>query len=166
MRLVATCARGTEGALRRELVALGLKHVKGERGAASFEGELEAGIRACLWSRTAMRVLLPLARFPAPDAAALYEGTRSVDWTEWLTDRTTLAVDATGTSPGITHSGYAALKVKDAVVDVLRERLGARPDVDAHDPDIRIVLHLARGEAESRSTSPASRCTAAGTARR
>jgi len=148
VRLVATCARGTEGALRRELVAAGLKHVKGERGAVSFAGELEAGLRACLWSRTAMRVLLPLARFPAPDAAALYEGTRSVDWTEWLTDRTTLAVDATGTSPGITHSGFAALKVKDGVVDVLRERLGARPDVDTRDPDVRIVLHLARGEAE------------------
>jgi len=148
VRLVATCARGTEGALRRELAALGLKHVKGERGAASFVGRLEDGLRACLWSRTAMRVLLPLARFPAPDAAALYEGSRSVDWTEWLTDRTTLAVDATGTSTGITHSGFAALKVKDAVVDVLRDRLGARPDVDTRDPDVRIVLHLARGDAE------------------
>ncbi|HTP50743.1 MAG TPA: THUMP domain-containing protein [Anaeromyxobacteraceae bacterium] len=147
-RLVATCARGTEGALRRELVALGLKRVKGERGAATFAGRLEEGLRACLWARTAMRILLPLARFPAPDAAALYEGTRAVDWTDWLTERTTLSVDATGVSPGITHSGFAALKVKDAVVDTLRDRLGARPDVDTRDPDVRIVLHLARGDAE------------------
>ena len=61
--------------------------------------------------------------------------------------RTTLAVEASVGSSAITHSGYAALKVKDAAVDALREKLGARPDVDAKDPDVRIVLHLARDEA-------------------
>ena len=104
-------------------------------------------MRACLHSRTAMRVLLELARFPAPDAEALYEGARAIDWEEWLTARTTLAVEASVGSSAITHSGYAALKVKDAAVDALREKLGARPDVDAKDPDVRIVLHLARDEA-------------------
>jgi len=148
VRLVATCARGTEGALRRELAALGFRRVKGARGAVELEGSVEDGMRACLWSRTAMRVLLPLARFPAPDAAALYDGARGVDWTEWLTARTTLAVEATGTTPALTHTGFSALKVKDAVVDALRERLGARPDVDVRDPDVRVVLHLARGEGE------------------
>jgi putative N6-adenine-specific DNA methylase len=148
VKLVATCARGTEGAVRRELVALGLRHARGSRGAVSFEGRMEDAMRACLWSRTAMRILAPLATVPAPDAAALYEGVRSVDWSEWLTERTTLAVDASGTSPGLTHTGFVALKVKDGVVDALRDRLGARPDVDPKDPDVRIVVHLSRGQAE------------------
>jgi putative N6-adenine-specific DNA methylase len=104
-------------------------------------------MRACLHSRTAMRVLLELTRFPASSAEALYEGARAVPWDEWLTVRTTLAVEATVTSSAITHSGFAALKVKDAAVDALRDKLGARPDVDARDPDVRIVLHLARDEA-------------------
>ncbi len=147
MRFFATCAKGTEGALRRELAALRLKAVRGDRGGVSFEGPLEAGMRACLHSRTAMRVLLELARFPAESADALYEGARGVPWDEWLTVRTTLAVEASVSSSAITHSGYAALKVKDAVVDALRDELGARPDVDPKDPDVRIVLHLARGEA-------------------
>jgi 23S rRNA (guanine2445-N2)-methyltransferase len=121
--------------------------VRGDRGGVSFEGPLEAGMKACLHARTAMRVLLELARFPAPSPEALYEGARQVAWGEWLTLRTTLAVEATVTSSAITHSGYAALKVKDAAVDVLREALGARPDVDPRDPDVRIVLHLARDEA-------------------
>ena len=99
-------------------------------------------MRACLWSRTAMRVLAPLAAFPCPDAAALYDGVRTVDWTEWLTVKTTLAVDATGTAPGLHHTGFVALKVKDGVVDSLRDALGGRPDVDTRDPDVRIVLHL------------------------
>jgi putative N6-adenine-specific DNA methylase len=148
LRLVATCARGTEGAVRGELSRLGLRHLRGARGAVTFEGRMEDGMRACLWSRTAMRVLAPLAAFPCPDAAALYEGVRTVDWTEWLTVKTTLAVDATGTAPGLTHTGFVALKVKDAVVDTLRDALGGRPDVDVKDPDVRIVIHLARGQAE------------------
>ncbi len=148
MHFFATCAKGTEGALRRELVLLKLRGVRGERGGVAFEGGLEAAMRACLHSRVAMRVVLALSRFPAPDAAALYDGVRAVDWTPWLTARTTLAVDATVRDSAITHSGFAALKVKDAVVDALRDRLGARPDVDPKDPDVRIVLHLARDEAE------------------
>jgi 23S rRNA (guanine2445-N2)-methyltransferase len=147
LRFFATCARGTEGALRRELGALRLPAVRGERGGVSFEGRLEHGLRACLWSRSAMRVLLELHRFPAGDAASLYAGARAVDWPEWLTDRTTLAVEASVASSAITHSGFAALKVKDAVVDALRDRLGARPDVDPKDPDVRVVLHLARDQA-------------------
>jgi putative N6-adenine-specific DNA methylase len=147
MRFFATCAKGTEGALRRELAALRLARVRGDRGGVAFEGPLEAGMRACLHARTAMRILLELARFPAASADALYEGTRAVEWEAWLTARTTLAVEASVSSSAITHSGYAALKVKDAVVDRLRDRLGARPDVDPRDPDFGIVLHLARGEA-------------------
>lgn len=148
MRFFATCAKGTEGALRRELAALRLRGVRGERGGVAFEGELEAGMRACLHSRVAMRVLLQVASFPAADAAGLYDGARSVDWTEWLTARSTLAVEATVRDSGVTHSGFAALKVKDAVVDALRDRLGARPDVDPKDPDVRLVLHLARDHAD------------------
>jgi 23S rRNA G2445 N2-methylase RlmL len=147
MHFFATCAKGTEGALRRELVALKVGRVRGDRGGVAFEGPLEAGMRACLHSRTAMRMLIELGRFPAPSQEALYEGVHAIAWEEWLTTRTTLAVEASVTSSVITHSGYAALKVKDAIVDRLREKLGARPDVNPKDPDFGVVLHLARGEA-------------------
>ncbi len=147
MHFFATAAKGTEGALRRELAGLRLAGVRGDRGGVVFEGELEAGMRACLHARTAMRVLLELARFPAPSPEALYDGVRAVAWQDWLTVRTTLAVEATVGSSAVTHSGFAALKVKDAVVDRLRDTFGARPDVDPKDPDVRIVLHLHHDEA-------------------
>jgi putative N6-adenine-specific DNA methylase len=147
MRFFATCSKGTEGALRQELAALKLPAVRGGRGGVHFEGRLEHGAKACLHSRTAMRVLLELATFPVDGPDALYEGARTVDWTEWLTEKTTLAVEATGLAPGVTHTGFAALKVKDAVVDQLREKLGARPDVDTRDPAVPIVLHLDGGQA-------------------
>ena len=90
-----------------------------------------------------MRVLLELGAFEADDADALYAGARAVDWRAHLDQRHTVAVSATvRDNRALSHSGFAALKVKDALVDALRDTLGARPDVDPTDPDVRVVLHL------------------------
>jgi putative N6-adenine-specific DNA methylase len=91
---------------------------------------MEAGMKACLHSRTAMRVLLEVASFPAPDRDGLYEGARAVAWPEWVTPKQTFAVEASVASETLTHSGFAALVVKDAVVDALRDAAGARPAGD------------------------------------
>jgi putative N6-adenine-specific DNA methylase len=40
-----------------------------------------------------------------------------------------------------------ALRVKDAVCDLLREATGERPSVDTHQPDLQLVLHLGEQEA-------------------
>jgi 23S rRNA G2445 N2-methylase RlmL len=106
-------------------------------------------MKVCLWSRVAMRALLEVARFPAANADALYRGTRGVRWTDHLDDRSTFAVDASvQDTPSLTHSGFVALKVKDAVADALRDELGARPDVSVEDPDVSLFLHLRGGEAK------------------
>jgi 23S rRNA G2445 N2-methylase RlmL len=146
-RFFVTCPRGTEGALRRELAAMRIAGAKGDKGGVWFEGPLAMGMDVCLWARSAVRVLLRLTELNARDAGTLYDGARAVDWTRWLTATSTLAVDANvKDNPALTHSGFAALKVKDAVVDSLRDALGARPDVDPRKPDVSIVLHVAGGQ--------------------
>jgi putative N6-adenine-specific DNA methylase len=147
VRFFATAAKGTEPALRDELRELRLRRVRADRGGVHFEGELADAARACLWSRVAVRVLLEVARFEARDGEALYAGVRGVDWPAWMTPRTTLAVRATCRSSQLTHSQFVAQKTKDAVVDVLRDRFGARPSVDRDDPDALLAVHVARDEA-------------------
>ena len=147
MRFFATAAKGTEPALRDELRELRLPRVRADRGGVHFEGELEHAARACLWSRVAVRVLLEVGTFEARDAAALYAGTREVDWSAWMTPRTTLAVRATCRSSQLTHSQFVAQKTKDAVVDALRDRFGDRPSVDREDPDVLLAVHVARDRA-------------------
>jgi putative N6-adenine-specific DNA methylase len=151
-RFFVTCARGTEGALRRELVALRIGSPKGDTGGVSFEGPLRMAMAVCLHARVAVRVLLQVADFCATTTDELYAATRAVDWSAWLTTSSTIAVHASirtvdaseaPVARGLNHSKYAALKVKDAVVDVLRDKLGARPDVDADNPDVSLVLHVA-----------------------
>ena len=147
MRFFATAAKGTEPALRDELRELRLPKIRADRGGVHFEGQLRDAARACLWSRVGVRVLLEVAQLEAADDERLYDGVRSVDWTRWMTPRTTLAVRAHCRSSRLTHSQYVAQKTKDAVVDGLRDALGARPSVDKDDPDVRIAVHLVRDRA-------------------
>lgn len=144
----ATAAKGTEGALRDELRELRLPRVRGDRGGVHFGGELEHAMRACLRSRIALRVLWRQAEFAAPNPDALYEAAKRVEWSRWLDAKRTLAVQATLKKSQLTHSGFVAQKVKDAIVDQLREREGDRPDVAPNDPDLRIVVHIDRDRAQ------------------
>jgi 23S rRNA G2445 N2-methylase RlmL len=140
----ATCAPGLEPLLDRELRDLRLARVERQVGGARFEGTLRDAWIANLWLRTAVRVLLRLARFPAPDADALYAGARGVDWSRWLARGGTLAVAAHTSASLLDHSRFVEQRVKDAVVDQLREAWGERPSVEREDPDLRIHAQLAR----------------------
>ncbi|MBI5137722.1 MAG: hypothetical protein HZA24_10380 [Nitrospirae bacterium] len=143
----ATCAKGVEPLLAAELRALGLDAVRDTRGGATFAGPVAAGYRACLWSRLASRVLLPVARFHCPSPLDLYEGMRSVKWWEHLDTDGTLAVDFSASNSAITHAHFGALKAKDAIVDQFRDRLGRRPSVDTALPDLRVNVYLERDQA-------------------
>jgi putative N6-adenine-specific DNA methylase len=145
--LFATAARGTEGAVRDELRDLGFRGVRADRGGVHFGRSLDEGFRACLELRTAIRVLYRLSTFEAPTDEALYAGVAAIDWAPFLTPRHTLAVRAVCHSSHLTHSQFIAQKTKDAVVDQLRARLGARPSVDLDDPDVTLFVHLVRDRA-------------------
>ncbi len=140
--LFATASRGTEELLAEELGRLGAVKVRQDRGGVRFHANLDEALRIVLWTRIAMRILYPLGEWDAPGAEGLYEAAGKVRWDEHLTPTTTFAVDATLKESEHTHSGFVALKVKDAIADQLRASKGQRPDVDTKDPDVRVVAHL------------------------
>lgn len=146
-RLFATVPKGLESLLAAELAALGATEVRETRAGVAFSGPLALAYRACLWSRLANRVLLPLAQFAAPSAEALYAGVHAIAWEEHLGPDDTLAVDFSTVQSQLDHSHYGALKVKDAVVDRFRARDGRRPSVARAQPDVRINVHLHRDQA-------------------
>lgn len=143
----ATCPKGLEYLLRDELVALGASDVHEALAGVRFSGELTVGYRACLWSRLASRILMPLDEFAAVDEHALYDGVQRTDWSAHLSADDSLAVDANSVASQMHHSRYLAQKVKDAVVDQFRDRSGARPSVDLEQPSIRLNLLLRKDRA-------------------
>ena len=146
-RYIATTPRGCADLLAEELRSLGVGPTRQRWGGAEFEGPLEQAYMVCLWSRLANRLLLPLAEFDAPTPEALYEGVRSIEWSAHLNAHSTLAVDCQTLRSKITHSHYAALKVKDAIVDQFRARENSRPSVDLRRPDLRINARISGTQA-------------------
>jgi len=142
VRFLATVAKGLEEVVATELRHLGLEVLEQSPGLVGFKGRREDAWRACLHLRAARRVLLPLGSFEAPDTETLYESSRSLPWPDVLTPRHTFAVEASLRDSAFTHSGFVALKVKDAIADSMRARAGARPDVDRGNPDLHVMVHV------------------------
>jgi putative N6-adenine-specific DNA methylase len=142
----ATCPRGAEAPLEAELKALGAKGVRPGQGGVRFTGGREVALRACLDLRTAIRVLEPIGEFAATTGDELYEGALKLPWTELIARGQTLAVAASGRADGLTNTHFVEQRLKDAVVDVLREKTSERPTVDPKSPDVLIVAHLYGGQ--------------------
>jgi putative N6-adenine-specific DNA methylase len=146
-RYFATCARGIEPILARELHDLKAADVAPGRGGVHFAGDKALLYLANLWLRTAIRVLRPILETPVTTPEELYDAVRTVAWSRYLTPNHTLAVDCNVRDSQITHSRYAALKTKDAICDQFVERVGRRPSVDVAEPMVGLNLHIYRDQA-------------------
>ena len=142
MEFYASCPEGFESALADELKRLGLSHVRRLKGRATFEGELEQGYRACLWSRLASRVFVVLGRFEAQNADELYDSVYDIAWESIVRPGATIAITARGVTEQLRNTRFSALRAKDALCDRLAETTGRRADVDAADPDVHLLLSL------------------------
>ena len=140
-QFLASVPRGLADLLAKELTPFGATDLRERTTGVAFSGTLETAYRACLESRLANRVFLEIARFEAASADSFYAAARSVDWPQHLGPRATLACDFSGKHPTITHSHFGALKLKDAIVDALREATGARPDIVLDRPGVRVHAH-------------------------
>lgn len=138
----AAVPRGAEELAAAELAALGISDATPGKGGVAFHTDRAGLYRANLWLRTASRVLVQLSQFPCTSPTELYAGVHALPWQELITPDMTLAVDCSLRDSALTHSGFVALKTKDAVVDRIREACGRRPNVDTTSPDVRINVHL------------------------
>ena len=141
--LFLPCAAGIEPLLADECARIvpGAA-VRASRGGVVVAGDELAAMRLNLESRLAQRVLWPLAEGPYANEHDLYDLARRVDWARWITPRETLRVDTTAQRSPLTSINFAALRVKDALCDALREAKGERPSVDTRRPHLAVALHL------------------------
>ena len=133
---------GFEDALEIDLANLGLPPLTRERGGFRMVGELRDAYKVCLHSRVAVRVLLPIKSFPAPNPEKLYGGVKSIKWTDHFSHQETIAIDFSSTRSLITHTQFGAQKTKDAICDQLRSVSGDRPSVNLISPDVRINVYV------------------------
>jgi len=142
--LFLPCAAGTEALLADECHRLlgEAALVEAGRGGVYVQGGMDAAMRLNLGSRLAQRVLWQVADGPYASEHDLYDLARRVRWADWITPRQTLRVDASAWRSPLQSLNFAALRIKDAVCDVMREATGERPSVDTRHPDLSLVLHV------------------------
>ena len=141
--LFLPCAAGVEEWLAAEVQALlPAATLYPGRGGVALDGEVGDVMLLNLHTRLAQRVLAEVAHGEYRDEADLYALARSVDWTQWITPAHTLKVDTTAQRSPLHSLNFAALRIKDAVCDALRDATGERPNVDIRQPDLPLVLHL------------------------
>ncbi|MDO9169099.1 MAG: bifunctional 23S rRNA (guanine(2069)-N(7))-methyltransferase RlmK/23S rRNA (guanine(2445)-N(2))-methyltransferase RlmL [Methylobacter sp.] len=142
-QLFATTPKAMETILSDELRALGITHIKATLAGVAFQGDLETAYRACLWSRTANRILLVLSSFEVKTQEDLYNGIQKIDWFEHINPEDSFAVSFSAkNSAAINNTHFGALKVKDAIVDQMRDKFQTRPSINTEQPNIRINVYL------------------------
>lgn len=142
----ATCPKGLENLLFRELEDLKASSVKETVSGVSFSGNMELAMRVCLYSRFASRIIMNLNTFRCDDDTDLYLGAKGIGYERYFDSDKTIAVSFNGTNRHIRNTQYGALRVKDAVCDRFVECKLERPDVQKHNPDIHIIATLKKGE--------------------
>jgi 23S rRNA (guanine2445-N2)-methyltransferase / 23S rRNA (guanine2069-N7)-methyltransferase len=139
---IATAPVGAASVLAEELAQFGATDIKERSHDVKFQGTLEVGYRACLWSRTATRVLLSLGSIDAGSSNSVYEGVKRIDWRDHLAPGATLACECSGGNESIRHTIYGSQLIKDAVCDNLRDATGERPNIKPERPDVLLHLHV------------------------
>ena len=142
MEFVAKTLFGLEKVLADELTTLGAKEITQANRAVLFEGDIRLLYKVNYMSRTALSILMPVKEFWIKSADDLYRKCLQIDWTTYMDVDNTFSVTPVVQSQLFNHTGYAGLKVKDAVADYFRKVSGRRPSVDPANPDMLINLHI------------------------
>ena len=141
-RYFAQIAGGLEELAERELREFGAYEIKPGHMGFYFSADKAALYRINYRARILTRILAPLIRFDCHSDNYLYKTACRIDWPALFDLEKTFAVKANVSHSRITHSQYAALRLKDAVVDVFRKKTGRRPSVDTKTPDILLNLYI------------------------
>jgi 23S rRNA G2445 N2-methylase RlmL len=141
-RFLATTSKGLSELLAREVAGHGGQQLEVRPSGVLFDANWSQVYSLILLSRLSSRVLLPLMVFRARDAQELYNGVRRHNFLQYISADQRLSVSATVAGDLFRDLRFVALKVKDAVVDQFRDKLGRRPDVDRDDPDLHLMVHV------------------------
>ena len=141
-KYIAKTFQGLEQVLAEELKNLDAQNIQILNRAVSFSGDKRLMYRANLELRTALRIIQPIRQFKVRNELNLYKRIREIDWSQFMTVKQTLAVNAVTNSNYFKHSKYVALKTKDAIVDQFRDKFDRRPNVNVLSPSLRIDVHI------------------------
>jgi putative N6-adenine-specific DNA methylase len=131
----------------KELAELGAEDIRPEFSGIHFRADQSTLYSINYLTRLLSRCLAPLVSYVCQDTDTLYQKAKQIEWEDFFAQGNTFAVAGNVSDSAITHSKYAALRLKDAVADYFKEKTGQRPDVSVRNPDILLNLHIRNDKA-------------------
>lgn len=144
--LIAACAFGLEAIVKRELADLGVEASISESGRVHFRGDASTIARANLWLRTADRILLRVAEFPADDFDTLFETTRDIQWSTLLPADAAFPVTGRSIKSQLSSVPACQRTIKRAIVDAMK-RDHATEQLDETGSQFKIDIALLKDTA-------------------
>ena len=139
----ATCPRGLEALLEKELIAAGANDIKPTDGGVGFAGDWALCYRANLHSRIATRILWQVGHGAYKTEDDLFQAAYKLNWPNWFDVKHAFMVKVTGVKCPLKSLEFATLKIKDAICDKFRQAVNARPFIDTKTPAVRVHAYLA-----------------------
>lgn len=146
-RFFAQIADGLEDLGTSELTELGAREVKPTFRGLYFSADKETLYRINYTSRLVTHVLAPIVSFDCHTTKYLYKMARCIPWNDIFGLDKTFMVMSNVSHSKIRHSQYAALVLKDAIVDTFSEWFTERPNVERIKPDVVFNLHIFNNKA-------------------
>jgi len=142
----ASCPRGLESLLVKELEALKIDAPKQVDGGVEFSCSMEQMYRLNITSRVATRVMMRVKKGTYETEEDLYRAALAIDWSDHFDISNSIKLSTTGVKCPLKSLDFMTLRIKDAVCDSFRKKMNKRPDVDIRNPDIRIHLFLEKNQ--------------------
>jgi len=134
----AVAAPGTEPWVADEIRSLGYPDVVEIDGGVEFEASLKDLMRANLWARTASRILVRLATFPARELSLLQRRVAKIDLSSFIGKGESISVKVTCKKSKIYHSGAATERIAESLESAYDIRVVKG---DALTPELIVRIH-------------------------
>jgi len=139
-RIVITCNKRLSPYLQKEVEDLGFEPTRVFQTGLELTGTVNDCIALNLNLRCASQVIYLLKSFTAADPKELYDGLLEIEWENLIDFTGYFSVTSNVNNEHITTPLFANVKVKDAIVDRIKDKKGIRPNSGAEQN--KAVIHL------------------------
>ena len=147
-RVIITCHKWLSPALQKEVTELGFTIVRAFQTGVELNGSLNDCIRLNLNLRCASQVMYSIKAFTCNDPDELYNNLLPIEWEQLIEAEGYFSVTSNVFHPSIQTNLFANLRVKDAVVDRMRNQTGKRPSTGSELSGAVVYLFWKHEEAE------------------